>query len=316
VSPRALAYVAIVLQTAISAATYVVAKRALAELAGLELAWLRFGGAGLCFGVVLLALGRSLRPPPGTFWRFTALGVLGFPVNQGLFLFGLARTTPTHAAITYALTPTVVLVLARVILHEGISPAKALGVVVAFLGVVCVLLERGMGSVTGPLTGDLFVLGATVAWSSYTVLLRGFAREHGGIVATSWALFWGPLVAMPLLPVMVRAPAQLATVTTTVWACVAFLTLLSSVAGYLMWGFALRQLDAARVAIFANLQPVGTVLLAWFFYDEKLTPMEAAGAALVLIGVTLSQRSLHIDASSTRGCPAPPSNLTRSRELI
>ena len=57
---------------------------------------------------------ESPRLPRRELLAMAGLGFLAVPLNQGLFLAGLARTTPGHAALLYALTPVFVFLLARV----------------------------------------------------------------------------------------------------------------------------------------------------------------------------------------------------------
>ena len=71
--------------------------------------------------------------------RVLLLGFLVVPINQGFFLFGLAHTTPTHAALLYALTPVIVYLMARRLLGEGRALATLAGIAIAFAGVLVIL---------------------------------------------------------------------------------------------------------------------------------------------------------------------------------
>lgn len=282
-------YLAVGLQTLISAGTYLIAKGVLAELAPLEVAWLRFVGGGLVYAAVFAATGRGLLPPREAIPRVLLLGLVGLVFNQCFFLVGLSRSTPTHAAILYALTPACVLVGSRIFLAERISLGKALGIVVAFAGVAVVLLEKGLQAAKGPLVGDLFILGAVLSWAGYTVWARPVSARYGSLTATGWALMAGGLFALPFGPLFVH-PAALAQVSAAAWAGVAFLVVVTSVISYLLWGYALARLEAAKVAVFANLQPVATALLSWAILGEGITLPVLVGGLLVIAGVTATQR--------------------------
>ena len=66
--------------------------------------------------------------------------------------------------------------------------------------------------------------------------------------------------------------------------------LLTSLVAYALWNYALSRVESSRVAIFANLQPVATALLAWAVLGEALSWELGVGGALVLAGVRLAQR--------------------------
>src|SRR2546423_1689924 len=73
------------------------------------------------------------------------------------------------------------------------------------------------------------------------------------------------------------------------WLGVAYLILVTSVIAYLLWYWALAHLPAARVAVFTNLQPLATAVLAHLFLGEHVTPQFVGGALVVIAGVVLAQ---------------------------
>lgn len=283
-------YAAALLQTLISAGTYLVAKATMRELTPFEVAWLRFVGAALIYAMLFASSGRALLPPRGMRGRLVLLGLVGLVLNQGLFLSGLARSTPTHAAILYALTPTVVLLEGRIFLGERISGPKVIGIVCAFAGVTLVLLERGLQAASVALVGDLLILGAVFCWATYTVLTRPVARQCGSLQTTGWALMAGGLISLPVTPWAVGELGATGSVSAAAWLGIAFLVVFTSVVSYLLWGYALGRLEASKVAVFSNLQPVATALLSWVLLGEGVSLTAALGGLLVIAGVTATQR--------------------------
>lgn len=283
-------YLALLCQTLISAGTYLFAKRVMQETGPAELAFLRFMGAGLLFALLLAVTGRPLVPPRPVRPRVLLLGLLALPVNQILFLVGLSRSTASHAAILYALTPVLVLLAARIFLGQAITPLRAVGVALAFAGVAVMLLERGLAQEIGPLVGDLLILGAVVAWAAYTILARPLTRAHGVVTGTGWAMMAGATMTLPLGPARATHLAGLAGLSATAWIGVGYLVLITSVVSYLLWSYALKRLEAPRVAVFTNLQPVATALISWMVLGERIGPAATVGGLLVILGVTASQR--------------------------
>ncbi|MGC3998252.1 MAG: DMT family transporter [Anaeromyxobacter sp.] len=278
------------IHSAISAGTYIAAKRALDELPPFEVALFRFCVAGLVFGALLLH--RRARIAPRDLVGLTALGALAVPLNQGFFLAGLARSTPGHAALLYALTPIFVFLLARLRLGEQATPRKLLGIALAFAGVVVVLGARGLVALGGSpdqLVGDLMILLAVVAWALFAVGGKVYAQRYGPVVSTSAAIVIGTLIYLPVG--LWRSDLhRFAALSGTAWTSLGYLVAMTSVVAYLLYYWALSRADASRVAIWSNLQPVLTALLAWAVYGERLTGPFVAGGALVLAGVILTER--------------------------
>lgn len=287
-SPPVLVYGALGLQTLLAAGTFLAAKQALGELTPSALAMLRFAGSSACFVLLVLLWARPALPPRRSWPRIAALGLLGVPLNQGLFLAGLARTTPSHAALLYALTPLFVFLLAVAARVERPDSLKFSGLVIALAGALVVVFSRAGDELgAGGRLGDLLVLGAVVSWAAYTTLGKPLTEAHGPIAATSWTMVAGTVLFAPIgVPGAVAAP--LATLSPETWASLAFLVFLTSVVSYLCWYYALRALEPSRVAVFTNLQPVATAALSWLLFGEQVTAALVAGGALVIGGVGLT----------------------------
>jgi len=217
--------------------------------------------------------------------RLLLLGFLVVPVNQGFFLFGLTRSTPSHASLLYALTPIVVFLLARRYLREGNATGKLLGIAAAFLGVALILLDRGLAREAAVLGGDLLMIVAVVSWAVYTILSKDLLQRYDPMTVTGWVIIAGTAMCLPALLVPGAIP-PLRSVSVPVWGGIAYLAVGTSVIAYPLWLYALRKLEASKVAITTNLQPVLTSALSGLLFHERFGPLFFAGAALILGGVS------------------------------
>ncbi len=290
----AVLYGGLLLHTLISAGTYLFAKRALLEIPALPLGLMRFVGASVMFWVLLVRLRpRGQRLPPRASWgKLLALSFLCVPVNQGFFLYGLQYSTAAHAALLYTLTPILVLLFAQALLREFPGWRTAAGAGLALVGTTWVLVHRGLDLSRGPLLGDLLVLVAVVAWAVYTAEGREVVTRFGALATISWTIIGGTLLYLPLGLASIALPShrrEIAHASREAWLGLAYLIVMTSVVSYLLWNWGLAHLAAARVAIFSNLQPLATALLAWLFLGERITLAFVAGATVVIAGVLLAQ---------------------------
>jgi drug/metabolite transporter (DMT)-like permease len=285
--------VALLLQAAISAGTFLVAKRAVAEVPVGTLMFWRFSLSGAVFGVLLLFLPGPTLPPRRAVPAALMLGLLAGPLNQGLFLAGLQRSTAAHAALLYALTPIGVYLYSVLRGREAPSARAGLGLLLALAGAMVLLLAHGLGALSGVFVGDVLILGAVIAWVLYTAEGKAFIGEHGAVRATAWSLIAGALWLFPLAPWVLRLDFILGA-SVAVKGAILYLALLASVASYLLWYWALGRTDASKVAVFSNLQPVATAVAAWLVLGEPIGWEVAVGGVLVLAGVRLTSTALPV----------------------
>jgi len=279
-----------IVHSALSAGTYIAGKRALAELSPFDLALARFAPSAVVHGLVLRRLRVRVRREdlPG----IVALGVLAVAVNQLLFLGGLALSTPGHAALLYATTPIFVFLIERLRGRERATAVKVAGIAVAFGGTVIVLAGRGVLGAEGArstLTGDLLLLGAVIAWALYAVGGKAYAATYGGLAAGSLTLVAGTIACAPVGLAFFHW-SRLPQLSGAGLASLAYLIVVTSTVAWLIYYWALGRAEASRVAVWSNLQPVLTALLAWAMYGEVLTGPFLAGGAMVVAGVVMTER--------------------------
>src|SRR5262249_29168208 len=115
-------------------------------------------------------------------------------------------------------------------------------------------------------------------------------RRRAVVGATAWSLIAASLWILPAAP-FVLLPSQFANASAIALAGIVYMAVFTSVVSYSLWYFALSRLDASRVAVFSNLQPVVAALAAYWLLGEPLNWEMAVGGLLVLLGVRVTQTS-------------------------
>jgi drug/metabolite transporter (DMT)-like permease len=276
------------LNVLIASGTFLVAKAALREFPPLTLALLRF----VLASAVLMPLTRWLRPgvriaaeDRGRLWL---LGLLAVPLNQGLFLLGMSWASASHASLLYALTPAFVALAVAPTARRAPSAGAIAGIALAFLGVLTLMLQRGLHFDRHSVAGDAIVLAAVVAWALYLVAGQRLILKYGPLVVTAEALTAGTLMYLPIGIVaawhfdpLVISPGG--------WIGLAYLAWLTSGVNYVIWFWGLAHIRPHSMALLTNLQPLVTAAMAWALLHEALPAGFALSTALVLGGVWLAQ---------------------------
>jgi drug/metabolite transporter (DMT)-like permease len=283
-----IAAVLVATQIVISA-TYLMAKLALREFSPLSLGVFRFLLTGAVFLLLLGIKRRPLLPPAGDRAGFLLLAFLAVPLNQGLFLYGMKYSPTAHGALLYATTPIMVLCLSCLFLGERPTLPKITGILMGFAGIVLVLFDKGLQLSARTLKGDLLLLVAVLTWAVYTILSKKMLKKYPPLEVTGYALSIGSLMFLPvgLLSVIKQDYGSL---TMTGLGSLLYLSLMTSVLGYLVWSWGLSKLEASKVSVFSNIQPIMAALLGWVFLGEPVTLRFALGAAVAIAGVILTEQ--------------------------
>lgn len=274
---------------AVISGTYLMAKLGLRELEPLSFGLYRFLIAAVVF-TALLAVKKQLRlPQRRDRAAFLWLAFLVVPLNQGLFLYGMKFALAAHGALFYATTPIMVFALSCLFLGERPTLAKAGGIALGFAGVLLVLSDHLSTISRETLKGDILIIAAVATWAAYTILSKRMMDRYRPLYVTGASLTLGSLMFLPvgIYPAMAQ---DYSGVTWTGAAALLYLALLTSVLGYLVWNWGLSKLEASKVTVLSNLQPILAAALAWLFLGEAITPRFLAGAAAVAAGVLLTER--------------------------
>lgn len=282
------AYVVLLLQSFLAAGTHIVAKVVVQSVDALTLTLVRALIALPVMVVLLLGRGTLQRVDRKDYRLIVLLSFLAIPVNQFLYLYGIRFTIASNAALLYAMTPIVVLVLSRLLLGEALTGRKILGVALGFVGVVVVIFERGVSASVEHVYGNVLVFVAVLAWSLYTVYGRRLIAAYGPIESTAMILVGGTIVFLPfgIIP-MTEFPFS--SLSTGNWLQILYLALITSVLSYLLWYYALGRVEAGKVALFTNLQPILTTALAVLLLGQDVTVPFVLGGCIAITGVVVAQ---------------------------
>jgi len=222
------------------------------------------------------------------------LGLLNISINQVLFVWGVKFTTAPNASLAYALTPVFVVFLASIVYRQKVSIKKWIGIVTAIAGAVVVLNERGLQVLPEQSLGNVMVLCASISWAAYTFYSKQLIERYGAVQAIALTFFGGMLLYVPLWIVApVHAPFDVLTGrdSASVWLKLFYLGVVTSAIGYGLWYVALSRLQSSNVAVFNNLQPVLTSILALMLFNLEPSISYIVGGVLALAGVVITQRS-------------------------
>jgi drug/metabolite transporter (DMT)-like permease len=210
-------------------------------------------------------------------------------VYQILFIQGIALTRAGTASLVVAASPAVVALVARAFGHERLPGRAVAGIALSIGGVILVVGGTIAADGRAHMIGDLMILAAVFAWAFYTVGLLPIAKRVDSVQIAAWTLAGG---VVPLI--VIASPAVLRTdwgaVDLVTWAAILYSGLLAMVVAYLIWYHGVNEIGPTRTAMFANLQPIVAVLVAWGALGEVPTLFQGAGAATVIGGLYLSRR--------------------------
>jgi O-acetylserine/cysteine efflux transporter len=267
-----------VLVAAIWGFNFVVLKIGLGEFPPLLFSALRFLAAAV---PAIFFVGR-----PTVAWRWIIAVGLVLGVAKFSFMF-VALSAGMPAGLSSLVLQSQVIftvVFAAVVLRERPRPAQITGTALAVAGIGVIAWDYGS---TSPLLGFLLVIAAAVCFGASNVLMR-YARPTDTLRFMVWvsAVAVLPLFVLSFLTEDVSALGRL---NWTGVGALGYVSWISTLLAFGLWGFLLRRYEGAVVAPYALLVPVFGMFSAWAFLGEDLTVLRAAAGGIVLLGLAIPQ---------------------------
>ncbi|TWC31670.1 O-acetylserine/cysteine efflux transporter [Pseudomonas sp. SJZ079] len=179
------------------------------------------------------------------------------------------------------------LFLAALLLGERLRASNLLGLLVAAAGLLLIGLQSG-GAMT--LAGLALTICAAVMWGMGNIITKKVGR-----VDLLALVVWGSLI--PPLPFfalswLLEGPAliesSLRGISLSSILAIVYLAFVATLLGYGLWSRLLSRYPASQIAPFSMLVPViGLSSSAWLL-DEQLSPLQMAGALLVMVGLLVN----------------------------
>jgi drug/metabolite transporter (DMT)-like permease len=266
-----------------------IVKVALREMLPLAFNAVRFALATLTLLLLLRRFGETYSTGRRDGLKLVGLGLLGHTAYQVFFIEGLARTTASHTALIFGITPVIVAILSLILGHEHVTAAGWAGATLAFGGEYLIIAGKAPSGGPAPSPfGDLLVLVAAICWCFYTVLARPLLARHSPLKVTALSMTWGFLGMLPFcVPALARQEWK--TVTPKVWAATGYSFLFALVISYILWYRSVHKVGNVRTAVYSNLVPVTGTLAGWLFLGERLYPALGLGAAAIFGGIALTR---------------------------
>jgi drug/metabolite transporter (DMT)-like permease len=285
------AYVALALAPLFWSGNLIVGKALADALPPFTLSAVRWAIGALVLLPFVLRRPDALRPPRELWPGLIVLGVTGITLYSALLYAALPHTATLNAALLQAAIPLATLLLAAAFLGEQPRRVQWLGVGIAFAGVAWIVAAGDVAALLALRLnrGDALMLVNVLLWAVYTIVAQRTLRQVDPVASTFLTVVIGLAPLLPVAAVEMRGHAW-PEPTLRLIGALAYLGVFPSIVAYLLWNRGVALVGAGQAALFTNLLPVYTAVLAALALGEPTRAYHLVGGVLVAAGVYLGTR--------------------------
>lgn len=200
---------------------------------------------------------------------------------------GLKFTTASNTGWIIGTAPIFMALLGLIFFKEKLKALKIIGIVIATFGL---LLLVGKGNLTNidliENKGDLLVLSSAFTWGIYSMVNKKISLSYSPLMTILYLFIMMAIIIIPFT-IGDSSIKSVITLSSIGWISILFLGLLCSGVSYVIWAYALREMESAKVGAYLYFEPFVTVVTAWIFLKEDITLLMILSGMIITFGVFL-----------------------------
>jgi drug/metabolite transporter (DMT)-like permease len=206
------------------------------------------------------------------------------------WITSLEHTSVASSTALVTTNPLWVALASAILLRERPGGAAVAGIVLTLAGSALVFAadaSRAPSPDSAPMLGNVLALVGAMSASGYLLVGRAL-RARVSLTAYIWLAY--STAAVLLLGAAMATGVSLVSLPSAAWVYMIALALGPQLIGHTTFNWALRRLTATFVAVAILGEPVGSALLAYFFFGEQFSALQFAGFVLLLFGIFVAAR--------------------------
>ena len=269
--------------------TYLAMRFGVEVLPPFVLAAARFMIAGPLMLAFCIVRGIPIRPTRRELGLLAAIGIIMLTGGNTSVLWAEQYIPSGLTALLYSAIPIYAALIEYFLPHaESLSPRGWAGIAIGFVGLILLIspnLHTGLHGDRNQLLGVAVTLFGTLCWTIASVMSRHTTIRISGFAAAGWEMLFAGLFNTVVM--FATGTSRGGNWGTQAWLSILYLVIFGSLLTYTAYIYLLDNVAVSKVATYAYINPVIAVILGALFLAERLSPIEYAGMAVILVAIFL-----------------------------
>ena len=219
------------------------------------------------------------------------MGIITISTFNSVVYFALNYTQVINAVLMLAGIPAIVMILSSIMKIERANIFQLVGLILSIIGVAMIISNADIQKI---LTlnfnkGDLWMLVCVLSWSLYSTLLKKQKLELSQFTFIQLMVTVGLIFLIPQY-FYERSIGLEIPINKFFIAILLYVVIFPAIAAYYCWQKAIELIGPNRSAIFVQLMPLFSALMAILIFKEKFQLYHLIGGTFIVSGIYLSNR--------------------------
>ena len=221
-------------------------------------------------------------------WLFF-FGFIGYYLASYFDFVGLTYIKASLERIILFIYPTIVLLFNKLFLKKAITSRQKLAIAITYIGIIITFGSEVSISGSNTYLGGFFVLLSAITYASYLVGSGWLIPKFGVMRFTAYAMLISCVCVF--IHFGIFSKVDIFNFPWQVYILGLSIAVFATVIPSFLVSISIKLINSSNFAIVAGIGPISTIILAVFFLNERLTPLQILGTSVVILGILLVSKN-------------------------
>ena len=224
---------------------------------------------------------------------FFVLGFTSVCMFTSFTYNALNYTQVINASLFNTAIPVTIILVCFLLKIEKTNIFQISGLLISVLGILAIITRLDLNILLSLNfnKGDLFMIGAIIAWGIYSAYLRKRTFDVSLLSLVHIICTFGLVFLFPLF-ILDVVEGKTVEVSSNLFYILIYIAIFPSIGSYYCWAGAVSIIGANRAGIFLSLIPLFSTIFAMIFFNEKFLFFHFIGSILIILGLFLSNKKI------------------------
>ena len=224
---------------------------------------------------------------------FSILGITSVCIFTSFTYNALNYTQVINASLFNTAIPVTIILVCFLLKIEKTNIFQISGLLISVLGILAIITRLDLNILLSLNfnKGDLFMIGAIIAWGIYSAYLRKQTFNVSLLTLVHIICTFGLIFLLPLF-IMDVVQGETIEMSSNLFYILIYIAVFPSIGSYYCWAGAVSIIGANRAGIFLSLIPLFSTIFAILFFNEKFLFFHLIGSILIILGLFLSNKKI------------------------
>jgi len=224
---------------------------------------------------------------------FFVLGFTSVCIFTSFTYNALNYTQVINASLFNTAIPVSIILVCFLLKIEKTNIFQISGLLISVLGILAIITRLDLNILLSLNfnKGDLFMIGAIIAWGIYSAYLRKRTFDVSLLSLVHIICTFGLVFLFPLF-ILDVVEGKTVEVSSNLFYILIYIAIFPSIGSYYCWAGAVSIIGANRAGIFLSLIPLFSTIFAMIFFNEKFLFFHFIGSILIILGLFLSNKKI------------------------